>query len=146
MRSLNSARDDVQVGNKQAVDCIISIVLIDRAQQLQSKRASEMSVTRDQIRQYISEPMSEDQITALIERWIDPDPRDYGVSDARLKRTGTSVAAIISDLEAENGDVGQAAQDFVATHDEILAAVFFYWRHKEIIDAEIALRRSGFLS
>ncbi|MEX2425956.1 MAG: hypothetical protein WD401_04245 [Thermomicrobiaceae bacterium] len=105
-----------------------------------------MSVTRDQISEYISEPMSEDQITALIDHWIDPDPRGFGVPDACLKRTGTSVAAIIADLEAEDGDVLQAAEDFSAANDEILAAVFFYWRHKEIIDAEITLRRSGFLS
>jgi hypothetical protein len=94
-----------------------------------------MSVTREQVQAHISRPLSDDEIEALIERHIDPEPEGFSIARARLRNAGASVAAVIADLEALNGDVEKTAEDFDACTVEILAAVFFFWQHLEIIPA-----------
>jgi uncharacterized protein (DUF433 family) len=103
-----------------------------------------MSITPEQLSPFISEPLSDDDVSKLIEEHIETSPHGFGVASACLKEYGTSVAAIIADLEAEQGDINQGAADFRVPVEAILAAVFFYWRHKDVIDAEITVRRSGF--
>jgi uncharacterized protein (DUF433 family) len=80
----------------------------------------------------------------MIEHYVDPAPGGFGIARARLRDSGTSVAAIIADLDAEDGDFQQVAQDFSTMIEAILAAVYFYWQRKDVIDAEVTVRRSGF--
>ena len=105
-----------------------------------------MSVTKEQVRPYISEPMEDEQIDAIIAKHIDPHPHGFGPARARLHGPGVSVAALIANLEALNGDVQKTAADFNATVEEVLAAIYFYWKNQTVIDAEITVRRSGFQS
>lgn len=104
-----------------------------------------MSVTRDQLAPYFSEPMNQEQIDRLIALHIDRQSGGTGPSRAKLRNTGTSVAAVIDHLGAVDGDIEQTAEAFELNPIQVLAAIFFYWAHQEIIDAEITVRHSYFV-
>jgi uncharacterized protein (DUF433 family) len=104
-----------------------------------------MSITRDQISPYISRQLSDDEVRELIEQHIDTESLGTGIARARVRGTGTTVATVIQELEAVAGDVQAAAKDYDLTVEQVLAAVFFYWEHQNVIDAEITVRRSYFM-
>lgn len=104
-----------------------------------------MSITRDQVNPYISRPLSDDDVRELIERHVDTESLGAGIARARIRGTGTTVAAVIMNLEAVAGDLKKAADDYDLTVEQVLGAVFFYWEHQDVIDAEITLRNSWFM-
>ena len=103
-----------------------------------------MSVTREQVQPYISDQYSEDETRELIQRYVETQPIGTGIARARIRGTGTTVAAIIMVLQAEGGNVERAAWQYNLSVKQVLAAVFYYWEHQEVIDAEITVRDSWF--
>ncbi len=74
----------------------------------------------------------------LIEKWIEPDPWKSGVEEARIKNYGMNVWAIIGYLGGENGDIAEAARAYDVPVEAIEAALAYYRRYRELIDARIA--------
>lgn len=104
-----------------------------------------MSMTQEQVRPRFFDKYSEAQINELIERYIEAEAFGSGVVGSRIRGRGTTVAAVIDHLEAVDGDVAQAADAYDLDLDQSLAAVFYYFRYQEIVDAEITVRRSYFM-
>ncbi|HEV2126804.1 MAG TPA: hypothetical protein VGW38_28950 [Chloroflexota bacterium] len=73
----------------------------------------------------------------LIEKWIEPDPWKSGVEQARIKRYGMNVWAIIGYIGMEDGDPADAAQGCEIPVKAVEAAIAYYRRHKACIDALI---------
>lgn len=59
--------------------------------------------------------------------------------EARMEATGTRVKAIIRQLQLDNGDLEAVAEGYRLPLEAIRAAISYYERHKEIIDARILL-------
>lgn len=77
----------------------------------------------------------------LIDAYIDSDTDRYhgGRADARLRRSGVSVWAIVAYLPVYQHDLDQVAEHFGITHDEVEAALAYYERNKAYIDARLVL-------
>ena len=76
---------------------------------------------------------------ALIACYIEENPRLPGPAEARLRRYGTSVWALISYLhDAVEGDIATAAADYEIPVDAVRAALAYYHRHRDPIDARTA--------
>lgn len=74
----------------------------------------------------------------LIPRYIEENPNRPGPADVRIVRYGVSVWAIIGYLEAVNGDLDKAAEDYGLPREAIGAAVAYYNQNKAIIDGRLA--------
>lgn len=73
----------------------------------------------------------------LIESYIEQNPYKPGLGRARLKSYGTSVAAIVRAMDIFDGDVkGQ----YQAPDEAIRAAMAYYRRYKDYIDARLLMR------
>jgi uncharacterized protein (DUF433 family) len=70
----------------------------------------------------------------LIEKWIEPDPWKPWPDEARVKKYGMNVWAIIGYLGGEDGDIEDVARAYDVPAEVIEAAVAYYRRHKGIID------------
>jgi len=79
------------------------------------------------------------KVDALIERYIERDPHQSGPENARLKEEGIAVWALIANLRGTEGDPARTAEEFGVSPEAVEAAVAFYRRHKERIDAKILL-------
>jgi hypothetical protein len=76
----------------------------------------------------------------LIAHYIEDDPYRPGPADARLKEYGTAIWALISYMDrALGGDVEQTAADYEVPVAAVEAARAYYNRHRELVDARIAL-------
>ena len=77
----------------------------------------------------------------LIERYIDLDTDRYpgGRADARLREYGVPVWALIGQLRVLDGDVDQLARDYELPREAVDAALAYYRRNKEYIDARLLL-------
>ena len=75
----------------------------------------------------------------LIARHIEPDSCRTAPHEARLVEHGVSVWALVAYLEVVNGDVRQLAEDYDVPLEAVQAALAYYQRHKDLIDARIAL-------
>ena len=77
----------------------------------------------------------------LIERHIDPNWDRYpgGRADARLREFGVPVWALVGHLRAVGNDVDQVAADYVLPREAVDAALAYYRRHKDLIDARLLL-------
>jgi uncharacterized protein (DUF433 family) len=74
--------------------------------------------------------------SALIEREIESDPRRPGPANARLRRSGVPVWAIVGYyLEVAQGDEPAVARAYDVSPEAVRAAVQFYDRHRAEIDA-----------
>src|SRR5688500_8173693 len=73
----------------------------------------------------------------LIEKWIAHDPRKPGVEEARIKRHGVSVWAIIGYLGTDDGNAADAAKGYNIPVEAAEAAIAYYRRHKSCIDVRI---------
>jgi uncharacterized protein (DUF433 family) len=73
----------------------------------------------------------------LIERYIDW--KRYDRADARLRGRGTHVWAIVGQLRVARGDVTEVAKDYEVPAEAIQAALAYYQRNKEYIDARLLL-------
>ncbi len=77
---------------------------------------------------------------ALIERYIEFDPRRPRLDEAQIKEYGIAVWAIIGRLEAAHGNIEEAA-DYDLPPDAVRAALAYYAHHREAIDARRAANR-----
>ena len=75
----------------------------------------------------------------LIARHIEPDSCRSAPHEARLVEHGVSVWALVAYLDVVNGDVRQVAEDYDVPVEAVQAALAYYHRHKDLIDARIAL-------
>ena len=73
----------------------------------------------------------------LIERHVEPDA--LRSVDARLRDSGVPIWAIIGYLRVVGNDVNQVALDYDVSVDAVRAALAHYARHRELIDAKLAL-------
>ncbi len=76
--------------------------------------------------------------TKLIVRHIEPNPNRPGLGEARLAHCGVSVRALVACLEAVNGDIARAAEDYALPREAVQAALAHYRRHQNLIDARIS--------
>ena len=76
--------------------------------------------------------------TMLIERYIEPNPNRPGLGEARLAHYGVSVWALVAYLEAVNGDIARVAEDYALPREAVEAALVYYRRHQNLIDARIS--------
>lgn len=72
----------------------------------------------------------------LIEEHIDT---TWGRVDARLKRVGVSVWSLIGYVRAYDGDTEKARRAFELSLEEMKAALAYYRRNKDCIDARLLL-------
>lgn len=63
----------------------------------------------------------------------------WGRADARLKQAGVSVAALVESLRVYGGDAHQVAEAFAISAEELEAALAYYRRNKQHVDARILL-------
>jgi uncharacterized protein (DUF433 family) len=74
----------------------------------------------------------------LLARYIEINPHYPTPDEARVKRYGVSVWALIAHLHSVDGDVARVAHDYVLPKEVVEAAIGYYERHKDLIDARIA--------
>ncbi len=63
-------------------------------------------------------------------------------AEARLRRSGVSVSALVAYADAVGGDLEQVARDYEISPEEVAAAFAYYKDHKDAIDAKITLNRA----
>lgn len=80
----------------------------------------------------------------LICRYVDVRPDGFDVSQARLHEFGVPIWAIIADLRAAGGNLDETAWEYNLPREAVIAAVYFYWQHQAIIDAELTLHAATF--
>lgn len=88
--------------------------------------------------------LSDSQAEALIAKYIRQDPNRSGRDRAQ---TGTedgtvSVWIVVSYLKA--ADVSEVAHAYDVPEDAIIAAIAYYRRHRDLIDARILLQNEAF--
>lgn len=71
-----------------------------------------------------------------LDHYIDPnaDP-----AEARLRGYGVPIWALIGHLPMVDGDVGRLADDYDLPQEAAEAALAYYARHREVIDARLLL-------
>jgi len=74
----------------------------------------------------------------LIAEWIEEDPYHPGPANVRIKDYGNHVWALAGDLPLYGGDLQAQADDCELPVEAVAAAVAYYSRHREVIDARIA--------
>lgn len=84
---------------------------------------------------------TEQEKSELIARYIERNLDKAAVYDARLNPYGVSVWAIVGRLEAVAGDI-DAATEYDVPRAAIEAAVAYYERHKDAIDARREANRA----
>jgi uncharacterized protein (DUF433 family) len=77
--------------------------------------------------------------TDLIARYIEEDAQQPGHGSARLRESGVEVWALVAQLPAVEGDVKRLADAYGIPVEAVEAALAYYRRHKELIDAQIEL-------
>ncbi len=77
--------------------------------------------------------------TDLIERYVEPDSPRWGAAGSRLHESGVEVWVLVAQLPALDGDVGRLAAAYGPPRVAVEAALAYYRRHKDVIDARIAL-------
>jgi uncharacterized protein (DUF433 family) len=78
----------------------------------------------------------------LIRQYIERDPFDLGPDDAQIVGHGVAVWALLTYLHSVDNDVVRTAIDYGLTRDAVEAAIRYYCRHQEVIDARICLNES----
>lgn len=91
----------------------------------------------------VSQAVTTDRETALIERHIADDPYHPGPGDVRLTDSWVSVWAVIGHLPSVGGDVARAAADYELTPEAMEAAIAYYRRYGPVIDARLAANAGG---
>lgn len=74
-----------------------------------------------------------------IERWIDPNPHQWGRAEARLKQYGVSVWVLASHWYYGVGDVDVVTKEYDLPREVVEAMYAYYRRHRSLIDARILL-------
>lgn len=73
-----------------------------------------------------------------IAEYIELNPHRPGLDEARLKESGVPVWALIGYLPAVGSAVSRVAADYDLPVEAVEAAIAYYHRHREIVDARIA--------
>lgn len=73
----------------------------------------------------------------LIQAWIERNPHHTGREDVRIRGEGVPVWALIGYLHAAGGDIDRVAVDYRVARDAVLAAIAYYQRHTDLIDAHL---------
>lgn len=73
---------------------------------------------------------------ALIDAYVEVDPRRPDPGEARLAGYGYPVWIVIDALAAADQDVIRVTRDYELPEDAVQAALAFYRRHREAIDAQ----------
>ena len=73
----------------------------------------------------------------LIARYIEPNPYHPNLDAARVRQYGVSVWSIIAHLHVVGDDVTQVTADYDLPREAVEAAIAYYRRHKDLIDARI---------
>ena len=79
------------------------------------------------------------ELDQLIAAHIDPDPGGHGVSEAVTRERNVSVWALIGYLEAVEGDLEKLASGYCLSVDAARAAVAFYGRYRQAIQARLLI-------
>ncbi len=74
----------------------------------------------------------------LIARYIRKDPYLEDEADVRLADSLIHVWAIVAQLRVDDWDVSQVAQDYEIPEIQVEAALAYYRRHKDALDAHLA--------
>jgi uncharacterized protein (DUF433 family) len=73
----------------------------------------------------------------LIATYVEANPYRPGVDEARLRKYGVAVWAIVGYLRAMNGDVDRVASGYAVPREAVDAALAYYCRHQLVVDARI---------
>lgn len=80
----------------------------------------------------------------LLGRYIEQDSHRPGADHARITDYGVSVRALITALSSGSICVGEVAKDYELPEEAVAAALLYYARHKDLIDARIAVSEAFF--
>ena len=80
----------------------------------------------------------DDNETRLFTKWITASDYSASAGEARIAGTGVPVRALIGHLPAADNDVCQVAKDYELPVDAVRAAIAYYQRNREAIDARLA--------
>jgi uncharacterized protein (DUF433 family) len=78
------------------------------------------------------------QDNKFLARYIETNPHYPTPDEARVKGYGISVWALIAHLHIADGDVTRVAHDYALPKEAVEAAIEYYSRHRDLIDARIA--------
>ena len=97
-----------------------------------------MTVTASRSRWGIDEPTIDDATAeALIAKYIEQDPNRSGRHNSRLPDFGVAVWALIGYLRGAT--IAETADAYGIPEEAMLAAVAYYQRHRDLIDAKLIL-------
>jgi len=85
-----------------------------------------------------------EDVDKLIAEYIEPNPYKPGVGHARIIGVGVSVWAFMSHFHAVGDNLMQAANDYDVSQEAAEAALCYYRRHKDLIDARITVNAAAF--
>lgn len=74
----------------------------------------------------------------LIRFYIEPNPWQPGVEEARLAKLGVAVWALVAHFHAGDDDAERVARDYDLPDEAVRAALAYYRRHKAAIEARMA--------
>ncbi len=100
-------------------------------------------INRNRIRSLVDD-VDSDAAQGLISRHVDPTPLGFGPDRAIIRDNGVSVWVVIADLSDPDSTVESVADDFDLSRDAVHAAVFYYLRDPDPVDARILLNQSSF--
>jgi uncharacterized protein (DUF433 family) len=86
--------------------------------------------------------VNETELDAMVEQ----DPRRPGRHNARMRDYGTHVWALIAALQGSNWNIDQVAKEYHIPEVAIRAAIRYYERNREFIDAELLLQHEEYIS
>lgn len=101
-------------------------------------------IGRERLLALIPEGISPEAAASIVARLIDPRPYGYGPDRAVLRERGVSVWAVIADLDATEGDRRQIAEDYELRDEDVTAALLYYQKVPDVIEARITLNRAAF--
>lgn len=86
----------------------------------------------------------DDADDALIDAYVRVDPRRPDLGEARLAAYGYPVWILIDALTAADQDAARVARDYELPEGAVKAALAFYHRHREAIDAQARANAAAF--
>lgn len=75
---------------------------------------------------------------ALIARHVEPAEPGLGPGFARLRDSDLPVWLVVANIDARDDDLDEIADDFEIEPEAALAALYYYWRHRDLFDSLIA--------
>lgn len=80
---------------------------------------------------------------AELDAMIEQDPRRPGRDNARLRDRGHHVWAIIDYLQGRNWDIERTKADWGLSDAEVRAAIRYFDKHRDLIEARILLENES---